>query len=171
MNPEFSKSYDNSTETKTTTLQGTENLGQNATDKSEQAKTDTEKQKELKKQQEQEENKKLIDKLNSLKTDFPGLESLFPSESKELLSQLKTPEVQNLLQTLDNFAKNFMNNKEVNQERLFETRKLLYPNLVNTTFDPTNIPTGIKNIIETIKKLQNPKLSNFDRSNLTTSID
>jgi len=94
MNPEFSKSYDNSTETKTTTPQGTENLGQDATDKSEQAKTDTEKQKELK---EQEENKKLIDKLNSLKIDFPGLESLFPSESKELLSQLKTPEVQNLL--------------------------------------------------------------------------
>ncbi len=171
MNPEFSKSYDNSTETKTTTLQGTENLGQNATDKSEQAKTDTEKQKELKKQQEQEENKKLIDKLNSLKTDFPGLESLFPSESKELLSQLKTPEVQNLLWALDNFAKNFMDNKEVNQEKLFETRKLLYPDLVNTTFDPTNIPTRIKNIIETIKKLQNPKLSNFDRSNLTTSID
>jgi len=171
MNPEFSKSYDNSTETKTTTLQGTENLGQNATDKSEQAKTDTEKQKELKKQQEQEENKKLIDKLNSLKTDFPGLESLFPSESKELLSQLKPPEVQNLLWALDNFAKNFMDNKEVNQEKLFETRKLLYPDLVNTTFDPTNIPTRIKNIIETIKKLQNPKLSNFDRSNLTTSID
>ena len=171
MNPEFSKSYDNTTETKNTTLQGTENLGQNTTDKSEQAKADTEKQKELKKQQEQEENQKLINQLNTLKTDFPGLESLFPSESKELLSQLKTPEVQNLLQTLDNFAKNFMDNKEVNQERLFETRKLLYPNLVNTTFDPTNIPTGIKNIIETINKLQNPKLSNFDRSNLTTSID
>ena len=162
MNPEFSKSYDNSTETKTTTLQGTENLGQNATDKSEQAKTDTEKQKELK---EQEENKKLIDKLNSLKIDFPGLESLFP------LSQLKSPEVQNLLQTLDNFAKNFMDNKEVNQEKLFETRKLLYPDLVNTTFDSTNIPTEIKNIIENIKKLQNQKLSNFDISNLTTSID
>ena len=161
MNPEFSNSYDNSTETKTTTLQGTENLGQNATDKSEQAKTDTEKQKELK---EQEENKKLIDKLNSLKIDFPGLESLFP------LSQLKSPEVQNLLQTLDNFAKNFMDNKEVNQEKLFETRKLLDPDLVNTTFDSTNIPTRIKNIIETIKKLQNPKLSNFDISNLTTSI-
>lgn len=170
MNPEFSKSYDNSTETKTTTLQGTENLGQNATDKSEQAKTDTEKQKELKKQQEQEENKKLIDKLNSLKTDFQGLESLFPSKSNEFLSQLKSPEVQNLLQTLDNFAKNFMDNKEVNQEKLFETRKLLYPDLVNTTFDSTNIPTEIKNIIENIKKLQNPKLSNFDISNLTTSI-
>ena len=167
MNPEFSKSYDNSTETKTTTPQGTENLGQDATDKSEQAKTDTEKQKELK---EQEENKKLIDKLNSLKIDFPGLESLFPSESKELLSQLKTPEVQNLLWALDNFAKNFMDNKEVNQEKLFETRKLLDPDLVNTTFDSTNIPTRIKNIIETIKKLQNPKLSNFDISNLTTSI-
>ena len=167
MNPEFSKSYDNSTETKTTTPQETENLGQNATDKSEQAKTDTEKQKELK---EQEENKKLIDKLNSLKTDFPGLESLFPSKSNEFLSQLKSPEVQDLLQTLDNFAKNFMDNKEVNQEKLFETRKLLDPDLVNTTFDSTNIPTRIKNIIETIKKLQNPKLSNFDISNLTTSI-
>lgn len=171
MNPEFSKSYDNTTETKNTTLQGTENLGQNTTDKSEQAKADAEKQKELKKQQEQKENQKLIDQLNTLKTDFPGLESLFPSESKELLSQLKTPEVQNLLWALDNFAKNFMDNKEVNQEKLFETRKLLYPDLVNTTFDPTNIPTGIKNITETIKKLQNPKLSNFDISNLTTSID
>jgi hypothetical protein len=97
MNPEFSKSYDNTTETKNTTLQGTENLGQNTTDKSEQAKADAEKQKELKKQQEQEKNKKLINQLNTLKTDFPGLESLFPSESRELLSQLKTPEVQNLL--------------------------------------------------------------------------
>ena len=170
MNPEFSKSYDNTTETKNTTLQGTENLGQNATDKSEQAKADAEKQKELKKQQEQEENQKLINQLNTLKTDFPGLESLFPSKSNEFLSQLKSPEVQNLLQTLDNFAKNFMDNKEVNQEKLFETRKLLYPDLVNTTFDGTNIPTGIKNIIETIKKLQNPKLSNFDISILTTSI-
>ena len=170
MNPEFSKSYDNSTETKTTTLQGTENLGQNTTDKSEQAKADAEKQKELKKQQEQEENQKLINQLNTLKTDFPGLGSLFPSESKELLSQLKTPEVQNLLWALDNFAKNFMDNKEVNQEKLFETRKLLDPDLVNTTFDSTNIPTRIKNIIETIEKLQNPKLSNFDISNLTTSI-
>lgn len=170
MNPEFSKSYDNTTETKTTTLQGTENLGQNATDKSEQAKTDTEKQKELKKQQEQEENQKLIDQLNILKTDFPGLESLFPSKNNELLTQLKTPEVQNLLQTLDNFAKNFMNDKEVNQKKLFDTRKLLYPELINTEYDPRNIPTGIKNIIETIKKLQNPKLNNFDRSILTTWI-
>lgn len=170
MNPEFSNSYDNSTERKTTTLQGTENLGQNATDKSEQAKTDTEKQKELKKQQEQEENQKLIDQLNILKTDFPGLESLFPSKNNELLTQLKTPEVQNLLQTLDNFAKNFMNDKEVNQKKLFDTRKLLYPELINTEYDPRNIPTGIKNIIETIKKLQNPKLNNFDRSILTTWI-
>ena len=170
MNPEFSKSYDNTTETKNTTLQGTENLGQNTTDKSEQAKADAEKQKELKKQQEQEKNKKLINQLNTLKTDFPGLESLFPSESRELLSQLKTPEVQNLLWALDDFAKNFMNDKEVNQKKLFDTRKLLYPELVNTKFDPTNIPTGIKNIIETIKKLQNPKLSNFNRSILTASI-
>lgn len=170
MNPEFSNSYDNSTERKTTTLQGTENLGQNATDKSEQAKADAEKQKELKKQQEQEENQKLIDQLNILKTDFPGLESLFPSKNNELLTQLKTPEVQNLLQTLDNFAKNFMNDKEVNQKKLFDTRKLLYPELINTEYDPRNIPTGIKNIIETIKKLQNPKLNNFDRSILTTWI-
>ena len=170
MNPEFSNSYDNSTERKTTTLQGTENLGQNATDKSEQAKADAEKQKELKKQQEQEENQKLIDQLNVLKTDFPGLESLFPSKNNELLTQLKTPEVQNLLQTLDNFAKNFMNDKEVNQKKLFDTRKLLYPELINTEYDPRNIPTGIKNIIETIKKLQNPKLNNFDRSILTTWI-
>ena len=170
MNPEFSNSYDNSTERKTTTLQGTENLGQNATDKSEQAKADAEKQKELKKQQEQEENQKLIDQLNVLKTDFPGLESLFPSKNNELLTQPKTPEVQNLLQTLDNFAKNFMNDKEVNQKKLFDTRKLLYPELINTEYDPRNIPTGIKNIIETIKKLQNPKLNNFDRSILTTWI-
>ena len=61
-----------------------------------------------------------------------------------------------------------MNDKEVNQKKLFDTQKLLYPELVNTKFDPTNIPTGIKNIIETIKKLQNPKLNNFDRSILTT---
>ena len=61
-----------------------------------------------------------------------------------------------------------MNDKEVNQKKLFDTRKLLYPELVNTEYDPRNIPTGIKNIIETIKKLQNPKLNNFDRSILTT---
>lgn len=61
-----------------------------------------------------------------------------------------------------------MNDKEVNQKKLFDTRKLLYPELVNTEYDPMDIPTGIKNIIETIKKLQNPKLSNFDRSILTT---
>lgn len=98
MSLEYSNSsYDNSTETKTTTPQETENLRKNATDRSEQAKTDTEKQKELKKQQEQEENQKLIDQLNTLKTKFPGLESLFPSKSNELLSQLKTSEAQNLL--------------------------------------------------------------------------
>ena len=61
-----------------------------------------------------------------------------------------------------------MDDKEVNQEKLFDTRKLLYPELINTEYDPMDIPTGIKNIIETIKKLQNPKLSNFDRSILTT---
>ena len=61
-----------------------------------------------------------------------------------------------------------MNDKEVNQEKLFDTRKLLYPELINTEYDPMDIPTGIKNIIETIKKLQNPKLNNFDRSILTT---
>ena len=61
-----------------------------------------------------------------------------------------------------------MDNKGVNQKKLFDTRKLLYPELINTTFDPRNIPTEIKNIIETIKKLQNPKLNNFDRSILTT---
>ena len=109
-------------------------------------------------------------KFDELKKIFPGLESLFPSKSNELLSQLKTPEVQNLLWALDDFAKNFMNDKEVNQEKLFDTRKLLYPELINTKYDPRNIPTGIKNIIETIKKLQNPKLNNFDRSILTTWI-
>ena len=109
-------------------------------------------------------------KFDELKKIFPGLESLFPSKSNELLSQLKTPEVQNLLWALDDFAKNFMDDKGINQEKLFDTRKLLYPELVNTKFDPTNIPTEIKNIIETIKKLQNPKLSNFDRSILTTWI-
>ena len=36
-------------------------------------------------------------KFDELKKIFPGLESLFPSKSNELLSQLKTPEVQNLL--------------------------------------------------------------------------
>ena len=46
---------------------------------------------------EEDENKKLINQLNSLKTKFPGLESLFPSKSNELLSQLKTSEAQNLL--------------------------------------------------------------------------
>ena len=151
MSLEFPKSYDNTTETKNPNTIQTVDTAPKAKTTPETADT-----------KEEDEDKKL---LNTLKTDFPGLESLFP------LSQLKSPEVQNLLQTLDNFAKNFMDNKEVNQEKLFETRKLLYPNLVNTTFDPTNIPTGIKNIIETIKKLQNPKLSNFDRSNLTTSID
>ena len=63
-----------------------------------------------------------------------------------------------------------MDDKGINQKKLFDTRKLLYPELINTEYDPTNIPTGIKNIIETIKKLQNPKLSNFDRSILTASI-
>ena len=151
MSLEFPKSYDNTTETKNPNTIQTVDTAPKAKTTPETADT-----------KEEDEDKKL---LNTLKTDFPGLESLFP------LSQLKSPEVQNLLQTLDNFAKNFMDNKEVNQEKLFETRKLLYPDLVNTTFDPTNIPTGIKNITETIKKLQNPKLSNFDRSNLTTSID
>ena len=61
-----------------------------------------------------------------------------------------------------------MDDKGINQEKLFDTRKLLYPELINTEYDPMDIPTGIKNIIETIKKLQNPKLSNFDRSILTT---
>ena len=116
---------------------------------------------------EEDKNQKL---LNSLKTKFPGLEYLFPSKSSELLSQLKTQKVQDLLQTLDDFAKNFMDDKGINQEKLFDTRKLLYPELVNTEYDPMDIPTGIENIIETIKKLQNPKLSNFDRSILTTWI-
>ena len=150
MSLEFPKSYDNPTETKNPNTIQTVDTAPKAKTTPETADT-----------KEEDEDKKL---LNTLKTDFPGLESLFP------LSQLKSPEVQNLLQTLDNFAKNFMDNKEVNQEKLFDTRKLLYPNLVNTTFDPTNIPTRIKNIIETIKKLQNTKLSNFDISNLTTSI-
>lgn len=61
-----------------------------------------------------------------------------------------------------------MDDKGINQEKLFDTRKLLYPELINTEYDPMDIPTGIKNIIETIKKLQNSKLSNFDRSILTT---
>ena len=61
-----------------------------------------------------------------------------------------------------------MDDKGINQEKLFDTRKLLYPELINTEYDPKDIPTGIKNIIETIKKLQNLKLSNFDRSILTT---
>ena len=61
-----------------------------------------------------------------------------------------------------------MDDKGINQEKFFDTRKLLYPELINTEYDPMDIPTGIKNIIETIKKLQNPKLSNFDRSILTT---
>lgn len=61
-----------------------------------------------------------------------------------------------------------MDDKGINQEKLFDTRKLLYPELINTEYDPMDIPTGIKNIIETIKKLQNPKLNNFDRSILTT---
>ena len=156
MSLEFPKSYDNTTETKNPNTIQTVDTAPKAKTTPETADT-----------KEEDEDKKL---LNTLKTDFPGLESLFPSKSNELLSQLKRPEVQDLLQTVDNFAKNFMDNKEVNQEKLFETRKLLYPNLVNTTFNPTNIPTGIKNIIETIKKLQNPKLSNFDISNLTTSI-
>lgn len=46
---------------------------------------------------EEDKNQKLINQLNTLKTKFPGLESLFPSKSNELLSQLKTPEAQNLL--------------------------------------------------------------------------
>ena len=165
MSLEFSNSsYDNSTERKPTP-QGTEhpNTTQtvdtltsavDTTQTVDSAPNTTDTKEEDKKQK----------KFDELKKNFPGLESLFP------LSQLKSPEVQNLLQTLDNFAKNFMDNKEVNQEKLFETRKLLDPDLVNTTFDSTNIPTEIKNIIENIKKLQNQKLSNFDISNLTTSI-
>ena len=170
MNSEFSNSYDKLTETKNTTPQGTEkptvnpsNIDTVDTPKAKTAPetTDT---------KEEDENKKLINQLNSLKTKFPGLESLFPSKSNELLSQLKTSEAQNLLWALDDFAKNFMDDKGINQEKLFDTRKLLYPELINTEYDPMDIPTGIKNIIETIKKLQNSKLSNFDRSILTTWI-
>ena len=47
-----------------------------------------------------------------------------------------------------------MDDKGINQEKFFDTRKLLYPELINTEYDPMDIPTGIKNIIETIKKLQ-----------------
>ena len=151
MSPEFPNSYD-------TTPQGKETVDTAPKAKTTPETTDT-----------KEEDKKQK-KFDELKKIFPGLESLFPSKSNELLSQLKTPEVQNLLWALDDFAKNFMDNKGINQEKLFDTRKLLYPELVNTKFDPTNIPTEIKNIIETIKKLQNPKLSNFDRSILTTWI-
>ena len=167
MSLEFSNSYDKLTETKNTTPQGTEkptvnpsNIDTVDTPKAKTAPetTDT---------KEEDKNQKL---LNSLKTKFPGLEYLFPSKSSELLSQLKTQKVQDLLQTLDDFAKKFMDDKGINQEKLFDTRKLLYPELVNTEYDPMDIPTGIKNIIETIKKLQNPKLSNFDRSILTTWI-
>ena len=171
MSLEFSNSsYDNSTERKPTP-QGTEhpNTTQtvdtltsavDTTQTVDSAPNTTDTKEEDKKQK----------KFDELKKKFPGLESLFPSKNNELLTQLKTPEVQNLLQTLDNFAKNFMNDKEVNQKKLFDTRKLLYPELINTEYDPRNIPTGIKNIIETIKKLQNPKLNNFDRSILTTWI-
>ena len=169
MSLEFSNSYDNTTETKITTPQGTEkptvnpsNID-NTVDTAPKAKTTPE-------TTDTKEDDKKQKKFNELKKIFPGLESLFPSKSNELLSQLKTPEVQNLLWTLDDFAKNFMDDKGINQKKLFDTRKLLYPELINTEYDPTNIPTGIKNIIETIKKLQNPKLSNFDRSILTASI-
>lgn len=173
MSLEFSNSsYDTTTEMQTTTPQRTEtpNTTQtvdtsniNTVDTTQKAKTT------LETTDTKEEDKKQK-KFDELKKIFPGLESLFPSKSNELLSQLKTPEVQNLLWALDDFAKNFMNDKEVNQEKLFDTRKLLYPELINTKYDPRNIPTGIKNIIETIKKLQNPKLNNFDRSILTTWI-
>lgn len=163
MNSEISKYYNDATEQKTTTPQGTETLQQNPATENEQATAERQKQ-------EQQENQKLIDNLNTVKARFPGIESLFPSNSNELLSQLKKPEVQDLLRALDDFAKKFMNGKEVDPKKLFNTRKLLYPDLANTAFDATNIPTGIKNIIETIKKLQNPKLSNFDRSILTASI-
>ena len=165
-------SYD-TTETKITTPQGTEtpNTTQtvdtsnidNTVNTAPKAKTTPE----TTDTKEEDKKQKKFDELEKI---FPGLESLFPSKSNELLSQLKTPEVQNLLWALDDFAKNFMNDKEVNQEKLFDTRKLLYPELINTKYDPRNIPTGIKNIIETIKKLQNPKLNNFDRSILTASI-
>ena len=151
MSPEFPNSYD-------TTPQGKETVDTAPKVKTTPETTDT---------KEEDKDKKL---LNSLKTKFPGLESLFPSKSNELLSQLKTSEAQNLLWALDDFAKNFMDDKGINQEKLFDTRKLLYPELINTEYDPMDIPTGIKNIIETIKKLQNPKLSNFDRSILTTWI-
>lgn len=169
MSLEFSNSYDNTTETKITTPQGTEkptvnpsNID-NTVDTAPKAKTTPE-------TTDTKEDDKKQKKFDELKKIFPGLESLFPSKSNELLSQLKTPEVQNLLWALDDFAKNFMDDKGINQKKLFDTRKLLYPELINTEYDPTNIPTGIKNIIETIKKLQNPKLSNFDRSILTASI-
>ena len=151
MSPEFPNSYD-------TTPQGKETVDTAPKVKTTPETTDT---------KEEDKDKKL---LNSLKTKFPGLESLFPSKSNELLSQLKTSEAQNLLWALDDFAKNFMDDKGINQEKLFDTRKLLYPELINTEYDPKDIPTGIKNIIETIKKLQNLKLSNFDRSILTTWI-
>ena len=169
MSLEFSNSYDNTTETKITTPQGTEkptvnpfNID-NTVDTAPKAKTTPE-------TTDTKEDDKKQKKFDELKKIFPGLESLFPSKSNELLSQLKNPEVQNLLWALDDFAKNFMDDKGINQKKLFDTRKLLYPELINTEYDPTNIPTGIKNIIETIKKLQNPKLSNFDRSILTASI-
>ena len=169
MSLEFSNSYDNTTETKITTPQGTEkptvnpsNID-NTVDTAPKAKTTPE-------TTDTKEDDKKQKKFDELKKIFPGLESLFPSKSNELLSQLKTPEVQNLLWALDDFAKDFMDDKGINQKKLFDTRKLLYPELINTEYDPTNIPTGIKNIIETIKKLQNPKLSNFDRSILTASI-
>ena len=170
MSLEFSNSYDKPTETTETTPQGTEKPTVNTSNIDT---VDTPKAKtapETTDTKEEDKNKKLINQLNSLKTKFPGLESLFPSKSNELLSQLKTQKVQDLLQTLDDFAKNFMDDKGINQEKLFDTRKLLYPELVNTEYDPMDIPTGIENIIETIKKLQNPKLSNFDRSILTTWI-
>lgn len=167
MSLEYSNSSYDTTDPQITTPQGTEkptvnpsNIDTVDTPKAKTAPetTDT---------KEEDKNQKL---LNSLKTKFPGLEYLFPSKSSELLSQLKTQKVQDLLQTLDDFAKNFMDDKGINQEKLFDTRKLLYPELVNTEYDPMDIPTGIENIIETIKKLQNPKLSNFDRSILTTWI-
>ena len=78
MSPEFPNSYD-------TTPQGKETVDTAPKVKTTPETTDT---------KEEDKDKKL---LNSLKTKFPGLESLFPSKSNELLSQLKTSEAQNLL--------------------------------------------------------------------------
>ena len=97
MNSEFSNSYDKLTETKNTTPQGTEKPTVNTSNIDT---VDTQKAKtapETTDTKEEDKNQKLINQLNTLKTKFPGLESLFPSKSNELLSQLKTPEAQNLL--------------------------------------------------------------------------